>query len=228
MNSPTLHRPGPIDAVLFDFHSTLVDQGNGAEWLRLGRELAGRPTEPGDEALAARLDFLWERSRELDPDSTRDLDAVSHRRVFETLIDEAADLDHDQTEALYQTLLATWTPYDDTRPTLEALQERGVRTAVVSNIGIDIRPLLERTGLSGLLDAVVLSCEVGAVKPRAEIFLAALAAVDAGPAETLMVGDAWTDDGGAAALGIRTLILPRTTGPVHGLHLVTAVVDAAG
>jgi FMN phosphatase YigB (HAD superfamily) len=40
-----------------------------------------------------------------------------------------------------------------------------------------------------------------------------------------MVGDSWKDDAGAGALGIRTLILPRTRGRVHGLDAVLRLVD---
>jgi len=36
-----------------------------------------------------------------------------------------------------------------------------------------------------------------------------------------MVRDPGTDDVGGTPLGIRTLILPRTTGRTHGLDLVT-------
>jgi FMN phosphatase YigB (HAD superfamily) len=39
-----------------------------------------------------------------------------------------------------------------------------------------------------------------------------------------MVGDNPVDDVGAAALGIRTLVLPRTPAPVHGLGLVLRLV----
>ena len=39
-----------------------------------------------------------------------------------------------------------------------------------------------------------------------------------------MVGDNAKDDGGGSVLGMRTLILPRTAGPVHGLAAVTALV----
>ena len=35
-----------------------------------------------------------------------------------------------------------------------------------------------------------------------------------------MVGDNAHDDGGGASLGLRTLILPRTTGRLHGLDTV--------
>ena len=75
-------------------------------------------------------------------------------------------------------------------------------------------------GLADKLDGVVLSYEVGAVKPQPEIFARALDLLDIPAAEVLMVGDSWRDDAGAAALGIRTLILPRTNGPRHGLDLV--------
>jgi len=42
--------------------------------------------------------------------------------------------------------------------------------------------------------------------------------------DVLMVGDNANDDGGATHLGMRTLILPRTAGRVHGLKAVTALV----
>ena len=43
----------------------------------------------------------------------------------------------------------------------------GVRVAAVSNVGFDLRPVLDGLGLLEHLDAVVLSYEVGAVKPDA-------------------------------------------------------------
>ena len=39
-----------------------------------------------------------------------------------------------------------------------------------------------------------------------------------------MVGDSVEDDGGAAHVGMRTLILPRTAGPTHGLEQVLRLV----
>jgi FMN phosphatase YigB (HAD superfamily) len=88
-------------------------------------------------------------------------------------------------------------------------------------MGVDVRDVLAREGLLPLLDAVVLSCEAGAVKPEPAIFRTALEALDADPARTLMVGDNAHDDGGAAALGVRTLILPRTPDRRHkGLDAV--------
>jgi FMN phosphatase YigB (HAD superfamily) len=58
-----------------------------------------------------------------------------------------------------------WVTFDDTLPVLRELESRGVRIVVLSNIGINIRDHLDRVGMSDLLDGVVLSCEVGLVKP---------------------------------------------------------------
>jgi HAD superfamily hydrolase (TIGR01549 family) len=212
----------PIRAVLLDFHSTLVDQGDATEWLAAGMAFSGAHLDPADRAaVIARLDDIWVHARVVDPDSRRDHSAEAHASVFHDVM--RGHVDDELRQALYDVMLDMWWAYDDAAPLLDALRERGVRTAVLSNVGVDIRPVMQRYGLRA--DAVILSCEVGAVKPQREIFQAALDALDARPAETLMVGDAWKDDGGAAALGIRTLILPRTRGRIHGLDAVLRLVD---
>jgi HAD superfamily hydrolase (TIGR01509 family) len=223
--------PQPIEGVLFDFHSTLIDQGLGHEWLQRAWAHAGRDGDPADglgatraEEIATWMDRIWEHARDVDPESRRDQGPSEHREVYDLLVSQLPDLDPDLAASLYETMLESWIPYDDAVPVLRALHDRGVRTAVVSNIGMDIRPVLERGGLSGLVDAVVLSYEAGAVKPAPEIFRRAIDLVGVPPERALMVGDSWKDDAGAAQLGIRTLILPRTTGSSHGLELVLRLV----
>lgn len=224
--------PAPIEGVLFDFHSTLVDQGDAAIWIRLAWEHAGRDGDPASALgaekaarLAGWMERIWERAREVDPDSARDLDPVAHRRVFDTLAASMPDVDAELARSLYAMLLETWIPYDDAIPVLSELHARGVKTALVSNVGIDVRAVLDRAGLTDLLDAVVLSYEAGSVKPNVAIFARALELIDVQPERALMVGDSWRDDGGAVELGIRTLLLPRTSGPAHGLDLVLRLVD---
>ena len=214
----------PIRAVLLDFHSTLVDQGDATEWLAAGMARSGVHLDIAErEAVIARLDGIWMHARVIDPDSGRDHSAEAHAAVFHQVM--RGHVDDGLREALYDVMLDMWWAYDDAAPLLDALRERGVRTAVLSNVGVDIRPVMARQGLHA--DAVILSCEVGAVKPQPEIFRAALHALDVGPEASLMVGDSWQDDGGAAALGIRTLILPRTRGRIHGLDAVLHLVDGA-
>lgn len=68
---------------------------------------------------------------------------------------------------------------------------------------------------------------VGYVKPDIRIFEAALEAIGCSARESLMVGNNGRDVTGGTSLGIRTLILPRTTGPVHGLAAVLAITGHA-
>lgn len=230
-NTASRAAPQPIEAVLFDFHATLVDAGDGAAWVELAWRQAGRAGDhvdflgPGKSRdLAHRLGLLWETARDLDPESARDLDPGSHRKVFDRLIADLPDIDATLAQALYETLMDAWSPYEDTLPVLSALHARGIRTALVSNIALNVRPILSRAGLTDLLDAVVLSFEIGAIKPETRIFMEALDRIGVPPERALMVGDSWRDDGGAAQLGVRTLILPRTNGPIHGLELVLRLV----
>ncbi|HLN78998.1 MAG TPA: HAD-IA family hydrolase [Nocardioidaceae bacterium] len=223
--------PQPFEGVLFDFHSTLIDQGAGRDWIERAWRHAGRVGDLEESLgaeraaeIAAWMDRIWEYAREIDPDSLRDFGPERHRQVYDDVVKGVPEIDEDFARALYETMLESWIPYDDAAPVLRGLHDAGVRTAVVSNIGIDIRPVLDTGGLSDLVDAVVLSYEAGVVKPEAAIFERALGLIGVAPERALMVGDSWQDDAGAARLGIRTLILPRTTGTSHGLDLVLRLV----
>jgi HAD superfamily hydrolase (TIGR01509 family) len=227
----TFPEPGPIRAVLFDFHSTLVDQGDPVTWLELAWERAGRGTNPvddlgvaGRDELASWVNRIWEHVREVDPANERDLSPQRHREVYDALMERVDAIDDVLAHALYECMLETWIPYADTIDVLKELRRRGVRIALVSNVGIDVRPVLEAGEMTHLFDAVVLSYEAGSVKPAAPIFERALDAVGVAPQNALMVGDSPHDDAGAALLGIRTLILPRTSGERHGLDVVLGLV----
>jgi HAD superfamily hydrolase (TIGR01549 family) len=103
--------------------------------------------------------------------------------------------------------------YEDTLPTLAVLRTAGLRIALVSNGQRDLEAFAAHHGLD--VDACVGSVSHGRVKPHRSIFDAALAALDAGPAEAAMVGDSYADDiEGARALGMRGILLDR-----DGLHV---------
>ena len=220
----------PITGVIFDFHHTLVHGGDAGRWLdaawrRLGRDGSPSTALGADHAdVIDFLDHVWDHARDVDPDNERDLDSHRHREVFLATVGRVSALDPDLVDALYTTVPDVWEPYDDTRPVLTALRIHGIRVALLSNVGYDLRPVVERTGIAPLLDGMAMSQELGVVKPDPRIFQAALDIVGRPATEVLMVGDAWRDDGAGAALGIRTLILPRTDGAVHGLELVLRIV----
>jgi HAD superfamily hydrolase (TIGR01509 family) len=217
--------PGLLRGVIFDLHSTLVDQGSADEWLQRALSASGHRLEPGaSDQLVAFLDRIWENARVHDPDSRRDLSAAAHHRVFHQLLAEGPGVDPELGDALYECLLDTWHAYDDAVPVLEQLRSAGIRIAVLSNVGVDVQHVLDREGLTPFADATVLSWQVGSVKPDAAIFLRALDLLGLAADEVLMVGDSGKDDVGATFVGMRTLILPRTSGRIHGLAAVTALV----
>jgi HAD superfamily hydrolase (TIGR01509 family) len=220
----------PIRGVVFDFHHTLAHAGDPEVWLHeawgnLGRDGDPAATLGGDYSPAVDfLDQLWEEARVVDPENERDRDPEKHREVFDRVIAAVPGLDLELADALYQIMHRQWDVYDDVLPVLKALRDKGVRVAMLSNVGFDLSPTLARTGVDELLDGVVMSYAVGAVKPDPAIFQNALDTLGLPASEVLMVGDAWQDDAGAAALGVRTLILPRTDDPSHGLELVVRLV----
>ena len=215
----------PVKGVIFDIHSTLIDQGSASHWLDAALLRSPTPLAADERAaLGSFLDLIWEGARISDPESTRDLSFAAHERVFHELLAAGPGIDPALGAALYEVMLDVWHAYEDTVPTLEALQEMGVKVCLLSNAGVPIRTVLDREGLTPLINGVVLSCEVGLVKPDIRIFQTALDAIACPANEALMVGDSGRDDSGGTALGIRTLILPRTSGPVHGLGAVVSLV----
>lgn len=255
-----------IQAVIFDFHSTLVDNGNAKTWLLRGlrkRELQTDENGNGvslledaellekferemkdahlgvgatkrvkknsikhttvDEFLTE-LNKIWEIAKVLDPKSQRDLDPSHHRRVFDEIMEAYFDIDIDLSHALYAVMTDNWIAYQDTVPVLEALKSKGIKLGLISNVGFDIRPVLVREGLMDFFHTIVLSCELGECKPSKNVFLHTMDKLGVKHDECLMVGDDAHADGAAALVGIRTLILPRTHGPVHGLELVSRLV----
>ena len=213
----------PIDGVLFDFNFTLVHEGRPARWLELAARRLGR--EPlADRTVTGFLEHVWGHAHAIDPHSRRDTDPTVHRDVFIRTVAGLPGVDPELADALYDSLLDVWVAYDDAAPTLKTLRQNGIRVAVVSNIGLDVRPVLAREGLADLVDAVVMSYRVGFVKPETGIFRHALRLLAVPAERALMVGDSWRADAGASELGVRSLVLPRTDGPEHGLDAVLRLV----
>ena len=229
--------PVPINGVIFDFHSTLVHGGDPGRWIEAAFDHLADAGSPPPELSAADIEGLreylsdiWRHAHTIDPKSERDLSHARHQDVFARTVALYPGVKPDLIGALYAVMIDRWEAYDDTLPVVRELKSRGVKVAVLSNVGMDIRPCLDRSGLTELLDAVVLSYEVGLVKPDPAVFAHALELLDVPGRRTLMVGDSPRDDVGGAVLGIRTLILPHTDGPVHGLGAVPRLVghDARG
>jgi putative hydrolase of the HAD superfamily len=138
-------------------------------------------------------------------------------------VEPRADLVRALLEADRELLLASAHLYDDSLPFLSELRSHGVRTAIVSNCSEHTRELLVKLGVPELVDAVVLSCEVGAAKPSPEIFRHALEQLGVPAGAALFVDDQAAFCAGAAALGIGAAQIVRGE-----LNRIDGEVPAAG
>lgn len=110
-----------------------------------------------------------------------------------------------------------WHVFDDVLPALDALARHGTRLAVVSNWDDRLEPLLERLGLRGRFEVVVVSCHAGCTKPAPGIFTAALQRLGLPPEAALHVGDSVTEDvSGARASGLHARLIRRQVPAVAG------------
>lgn len=210
------------EACLVDVYDTILDSGFHARTREL-TALAG--------ANAALWYAEWNRQH-----IERDLGLLSVEESFARLlrasgIDPRPDLVAGLVEMDAELMVACARLYDDTIGFLTELRARGIRIALVSNCSQHTRQLLNDLGVAPLADAVVLSCEVGAVKPSPEIYLRALGDLGVAAAGALMVDDQPSYCAGAQAAGLKAVQmirpdleerLPRSDFPVvHSLMDVT-------
>jgi HAD superfamily hydrolase (TIGR01549 family) len=189
-----------IETVLFDFGGTLDSDGAPwkerfyalyrAEGLDLTPEAFARAFYAADDALVGALapttglkETVDALAANLESELTRrDAGAgqeghnvVRGQRVASRFMSEAS---------------AT---FARNRPVLEALGQR-YRLGVVSNFYGNLEAACQTSGLAGLFGVMIDSQCVGAEKPEPAIFHAALEALQAKPATTIMVGDSLRRD----------------------------------
>ncbi|MDQ8706938.1 HAD family hydrolase [Streptomyces sp. LHD-70] len=203
----------PPEAVLFDYSGTLFDDTSvltpgrlAAQCALRGRELPHRQAAALCTDIQAAVDSAEGRALRADADLSRE----GHRAVWTRLARTAPGSDALVAEAFYACVTASdaWRPYPDTEPVLTALHRAGVPVAVVSNTGWDIRGSFAAAGLTGLVTAFVLSCDLGVQKPDPAIFHEACDRLGVAPGRSLMVGDDPAKDGAATAAGLTARILP--------------------
>jgi putative hydrolase of the HAD superfamily len=115
-------------------------------------------------------------------------------------------------------------PYPDVEPALRALRDAGIRLVIASNWDCSLPDWLGPTGLLELVDGIVTSADAGRAKPDPAVFRLALELAGAEPAEALHVGDSLENDvEGAAAVGIRAVLLAREGEPPDGLEAIRSL-----
>jgi len=100
--------------------------------------------------------------------------------------------------------------FDDVLPTLKSLGKRGTIVGVLSNIRRNMNDISQKIGLAPYLKFCITSAEVGAEKPHAPMFQAALSRAQVKPEEAIHVGDQYQSDVlGAKSVGIIPVLLDR-------------------
>jgi 2-haloacid dehalogenase len=133
---------------------------------------------------------------------------VLHRRNLDVIL-KAYGIDHID-EATRQDLNLAWHRLDawpDVAPGLQALRQK-YRIAPCSNGNISL--LVDLARRNGFVWDAILGAEVArAYKPMPAVYLAAAAAFDVKPQETLMVAAHSDDLAAAAAAGLQTAFIAR-------------------
>ncbi len=199
----------PLRAILFDYVHTLADSGDtGAlRWhffsqalRRLVQALPARRRQELPFTFFSVVGYVsrgysssYEHGEHAEAD-LRALFAEGFRQyglpLEDSLVDEITALNH---SAYAERVVVP----ESTRQTLERLRQQGLRLGVVSNNMFQRRwmggfPLL--FSRDGLLDAVVLSSDVGVRKPAQRIYRTALEQLGVSAAETIFVGDRLVED----------------------------------
>jgi putative hydrolase of the HAD superfamily len=190
-------------AVIFDLYYTLLyDEGTGtrekaievaesagiprADWLRAWRTVADASQRGAAPSMLARV--------------RNALAEVGYGGADSMLADHLTSL-----------LLARQIPrlYPDVRATLGEVRRRGYRLGLVSNLYPNEATWLREFELDECFDALVLSCEVGLLKPEPEIYLMAAERLGVRPQECVFVDDIPSYLAGAKRAGMTCVRINR-------------------
>jgi HAD superfamily hydrolase (TIGR01509 family) len=192
--------PRQARACLIDVYDTILS----SQFVPRMEDLVAPLGIPVDGWLAE-----WDKLRE-DRDRGRVSTATSFTRTLRALgVDPEPGLLADLMRRDAELARAYTRLYEDTVPFLEWLRSNGIATALVSNCEESTRGRLEYLGVIPLVDAVVLSCEVGSMKPFPEIYTTALDELGVAAVDAVFIDDQPTYCVGAQAVGIRPIQIVR-------------------
>jgi putative hydrolase of the HAD superfamily len=103
-----------------------------------------------------------------------------------------------------------WLPFEGVKEVLAELKKRSIGLGVISNWDQTARDILSATGLIDFFDHLIISSEVGCVKPDNRIFEIALQRAEVSAGNCIYIGDNYYDDAlGSRKVGMKALIINR-------------------
>jgi len=198
-------KPLRLRAVFFDVGGTLIHQ-----WPSVGEIYARVAARHGihrqPDELERRFHDSWRALK-------RAKLTVSRKTWWRQLVFRTLGEDNEGCfEELFEFFAhaEAWRIYPDVMETLREIRASGLHVGVISNWDERLRPLLGELGVAVLLDSITISYEVGAEKPRPEIFRAALETAGVSVIEAIHIGDSADEDlRGAEAAGMKAVVLDR-------------------
>ncbi|MFJ6770829.1 HAD family hydrolase [Kitasatospora sp. NPDC091257] len=213
--------PPQVRAVVFDFYGTLVRmveplppdhrgiferRGLAAQGARWGDQWAVGPRE-GEQHVAHSVGETAYHRWELDRLLRRARACGVPERELDDLVEEID-------RAMKAVTLEL---FEDARPVLGELRDRGLLVGICSNWFWNLEDCVEEVGLGAVVDVVVGSARAGARKPHPLIYRALLERCGLRAGEVLFVGDMWAPDVlGPLAAGMRPVHLCRPDPAVRG------------
>jgi putative hydrolase of the HAD superfamily len=195
-----------IEAITFDAGGTLIEPwpSVGAVYAEVAREFG---FECCPQTLTTQFKDAWALQTAFRYSRAEWAQIVRHS------FGGMAEVSDELFNAIYERFseARSWLIYSDVIPTLQALEQIGVKLAVVSNWDDRLEPLLHQLGLATYFRRILMSSVVGAHKPDARIFQRASEAVGVAPGKILHVGDSWVEDfEGAQRAGMSAVRIRRS------------------
>ena len=195
-----------IEAILFDFEGTLVDfQWNLSGAVRETLEMLNALGFPMGRLHGKKYSILMTEAARLAPEIGYSPDRIRERiGALYNRYDEDA--------------LTRWALRSDAIEVLAAIRARGLRTALVSNVGKQaLEKALLKLDLKSFFQILVSRNDVSALKPSGEGIRLALNRLNVPEQRTLFVGDSVDDIQAAREAGTRVIVLSGGENPKEAL-----------
>ncbi len=197
--NPPVNIAKPMRAVTFDIGGTLLFPHPyvGAVYAEV---LADHGFDSDPAALEAGFIRAW-KAAGASGSTGQTGEAMEREQWFRIVESTLSDvLPEDRMRDIFRKIWDTfaefrrWRIREHTREVLAALQNGGIRTAVLSNWDSRLRPLLADAGLDRQFDRLFISAEIGWKKPHPRVFDIVASDLNVAPEHLLHVGDSVEHD----------------------------------
>ncbi len=209
-----------IKAVFLDVGGTLL-----APFPSVGGIYARVAARHGVDVVPEEIDFGFKTVWKTQRDTRKPVQKSWWREIVAKVFE---DEHFDDFEKFFDDVYAAfeekdvWRIFDDVLPALNALQQRSLRVAILSNWDSRLPALLNKLDLSSYFERQFISFEMNLVKPNPLFFKRALEQMDLYPTEAIHVGDDLEEDvKGAEAAGIRSYLIDRKARPLSSRTITT-------